>query len=102
VSKQKPLPHQNPYGHGGLGSRMTAGTGTSTAQLEREERKRHAAAAAEGRACTAECAICAVDRMHAARPAKPLTGRPEVVPATAAAIALAADRRAGIVGDWGF
>ena len=95
--KQKPAPHQNPYGHGGLGSRMTAGTGTSTAQLEREERKRHARGE-----CRPECAICAHDRMCAARPLRPLTGRPEVVPASAAAIALAADRRAGLVGEWGF
>lgn len=100
--KQKPLPHQNPYGHGGLGSRMTAGTGASPAQLEREERRRHADAAAEGRTCAGKCAICAVDAMHAARPAKPMTGRPEVVPASAAAIALAKDRRAGLVGEWGF
>lgn len=99
--KPKPAPHQNPYGHGGLGSRMTAGTGTSPAQLEREERRRHAAGE-----CRAECALCAVAAMHAdkgrALALRRLLPRPEVAPASAAAIALAADRRAGIVGDWGF
>jgi hypothetical protein len=93
--KQKPAPHQSPFGRDTIGHAMPVNP--TRAHLEREERRRHAAGE-----CCEGCALCAVDAMHAARPLRPPPGRPEVVPASAAAIALAADRRAGLVGEWGF
>lgn len=93
--KPKPAPHQSPFGRDTIGHAMPANP--TRTQLERLEVKAHR----EG-ACRAECSVCAVDRLAAARPLKPPPGRIARVEASAAALALAADRRAGLVGEWGW